>query len=205
MATLDTVTVPNGPILDTRSPRTNYNGYSQDHKFEYDSGLMVLPTAGRTPGHKVIRLHGGVGMRRVKWESERDGRPPILPAAVDTIYDKLLSTDVTAAMPVPNPQSGAYTFSVHGEYLFVQKAPRMVGRDALPTAMFPFPVEPMDTVATALAKPVLQNAVDITANSTDPIGDLSNAVGVAVMTANGDSLWPFTFIPAIFSGTTISG
>lgn len=205
MATLDTVTVPNGPALETRSSRTEYNGYNQNHEYEHDTGLIVLPTASRTSGHKVIRLHGGVAMRRVKWHSERDGRPPIIPAAVSTIYDTILHTSVTAALPVPNEQAGSYTFSVKGEYLFVQKAPRVAGTHAFPTAMFPFPIEPMDTIATALAKPVLSNAVSLTAASTDPIGDLSNAVGTAVMGDNPENLWPFTFIPAVFSGTTISG
>lgn len=186
----------------TASNTARYSEYAQDHNFEYDDGLVVMPLAQSTPGHRLIRIHGGVGMRVVRWKAERVGQPPTAPAHANTLGDTILSSSVHAALPLPQPQSGTYLFKMWGEYRYVQNEPRIVGTNSLPTGAHPYPVEPMDSMA--------QAAAGSTSTSAAPLDTLAaydaevNRITDRIATG-GTFSWPITVIPAYFTAHTIAG
>lgn len=180
----------------------SYDGVQQRHAYETDGGFLVCPVAGRTPKFRRIRLHGGVGYRRVHWSMDRQGKPPFIPAATDiSNTDLLLSTVVQPSLPSPQPEQGGYQWHVEGEYLFVQQTPRVAGVNAFPTGGFPFVITPNDQLASQLVSQyaaafgaVLGGAAAVTMTPEM----LYNAVGLKALTQT-DYVWPFTAIPAAFS------
>lgn len=181
-----------------------YQEETQHHRYEYDSGVVVCPVASRTPGHRRIRLHGGVGMRVVKWSAERSGKPPIVPSHADTINDTLLSSTVNAQLPIPQPQSGTYLFRMSGEYVFVQTSPRLLGTNAIPTGLHPFPVEPMDGMAEQMIGSALAQYGTI--NDLATFDSAMQAVANKISNSGAtDYVWPITVIPTIFSAPIIAG
>lgn len=177
-------------------------GYKQDHEYTHDSGVVVLPVAGRTAKHRRIRLHGGIGHRIVRWEASRLGKPPLAPKP-ETIGDTILSTCVHAHLPIPSPGSNAYLFRMSGEYVFVQDSPRVVGVNALPTGAHPYPVEPMDTVAeTTLGSALSQSPPTTIAEFDTVVEALQNRV---VNSGASDFVWPLTVFPIHFTGNLLMG
>lgn len=183
-----------------------YQRYTQDHRFEYDNGLIVWPVAGRTPAFRVIRLHGGVGVRRVEWEASRRGKPPIVPSMTDTDYDTFLGGSITAALPQPDPQSIGYSWHVSGSYLYVQTQPRIVGTNSIPTGGFPYPVVPNDALGNQLVADQVGNVLT-NATPTDNVADLiGQAVGEDTVDHEEDNyLWPLTVLPPVFTNDNIIG
>lgn len=181
-----------------------YEDYTQDHKYDFDSGVIVLARAGRTAGHRRIRIHGGVGSRIVRWKASRTGRPPVAPAHMDTINDRLLSSSVVAALPVAQPQSGTLLFTLEGEYRYVQTTPRLLGQNALPTGSHPYPIEPIDGAAEQKIASALSQATTITtvAQFDAAMTLVTNAV---VNSGATEYNWPITVIPTYFTGQTIAG
>lgn len=179
-----------------------YKDYSQDHAYEHDTGLIVLPVGSREPKHRVIRLHGGVGIRRVKWSASRTGKPPIIPKAEDLAADTILSSSVSAALPTPLPQSGQYLFSLSGEYTYVQESPRVAGTNAFPTGVYPYTLNPHDAIASAAVGGLLAHR-----SAPTTVADFDAAVTIvdtAVRYGRGTHFsWPLTVIPASFSAPTL--
>lgn len=195
---------------------TSYNGVKQIHTFETDSGYEILPVAGRVPGFRRIRLHGGIGFRRVRWSSDRTGKPPIIPQATDIgTTDLLISHTVSPSLPAPSPENNGYQWHVEGEYLYVQQAPRVPGVHAIPTGGFPFPVAPMDYTASILAGPVISSfggglagegvSSILNGAAQATISDLYNRLGAKAIASQTDYVWPFTAIPAAFTSSSLFG
>lgn len=188
-----------------------YNRYQQDHSYSTDTGLLVLPLSSKKPDFKIIRLHGGIQTRTVDWVACRQGKPPIIPSAVDTEFDKYLGGTVTVGLPVPNKQQNGYNWTVSGSYLYVEAAPRVPGVNTLPTGNAPYATEPMDSTANA---GYLANAAAITAGfqaladapaAADPVAPIDvvgQAVSGGVDHLNDQYIWPYTFFPPIFSTDT---
>lgn len=181
-----------------------YEEYTQDHEYTHDSGLVVLPVASRTPAHKVIRLHGGVGMRIVKWKAARAGKPPVVPRPVNTAGDTVLGSVVHAQLPAPQVQAGNYLFRMNGTYTYVQDVPRIVGENALPTGCHPYQVQPMDAMASGYVLPVMSQFEP--PETTTEFDTMIAAIDDAVRQGRGTEFsWPLTVIPASFNEVLIQG
>lgn len=115
----------------------DYQRFDQNNHYTYDSGLVALPVAGPTPAVRVIRLHGGYGTRTLNYAMARDGRPPVIPAMIDTPNDTFLSGDVAFGLPGSGQTSQGYNWSVTGEYTFIQLTPRIVGENTFPVGVYP--------------------------------------------------------------------
>lgn len=183
----------------------SYREEQQDHAYEHDQGLCVLPVAQATSKHRVIRLHGGYGMRRVTWSSARVGCPPMIPAAANTTGDTLLSATVVPSLPTIDKANDAYSWVVRGEYLYVQNAPRVAGENAFPAGNRPYLVLPQAQFGGDL----IENYGDAIQQADNPDDALTEAVGDAYDTdlrgEDGSVFWPFTTVPAFLSSTHIIG
>lgn len=185
----------------------SYSEYSQDHEYTYQSGLAVMPVLGNSPRHRVLRLHSGLGMRRVSWSTARRGQPPMLPAMSDTAGDTFIGGRVTPVLPNPNEPAAGYNWAVTGEYVYVQNNPRIVGENALPTGNYPFVVSPQARIASDLIGDDVVALVNATSPSVDPTDAVSELISDAVnenfVSGTGVVTWPFTIIPAVASSTHI--
>lgn len=180
-----------------------YGEQFERHTHEYDSGLLVMPVASRTPAHRVVRTHGGMSLRRVVFNTARSSRPPIIPRAEDTATDKLLFATASPVRPLPNGPAGSLTFAVSGEYLFVASQPRIPGTNSLPTGGFP---QPMNTTGENAAR--LFSGVSLPAHTTVAGYDANVESLRAAAEQVGGRLtyaWPLTVYPAAFSLPTIEG
>jgi hypothetical protein len=182
----------------------DYGGFTQRNFFRNDSGVVALPVAGRTAAHRRIRLHGGMGTRIVKWRADRTGRPPVIPAAADTDADVLLSHQVIPHLPRPQSGGDAYDWSVEGEYVYVQKAPRTAGVDSFPVGDHPYPVQPVFQVASTLAAPYL-GYYTAAADGQKFDALITKLASVVPTDANGQWQWPFLALPAVLSSTHLIG
>lgn len=179
------------PINRTGAGSTSYRGYTQDHEYETDTGLLPLPVAGRTPKVRLIRLHGGMGTRIVKWTASRVGAPPIIPTPTSTAYDRIIEHSVTPSLPVPNPQGAGYDWTVKGEYRYIQVTPRTPGINTLSTGGYPFPLAPMDVLGNVTLNTVVSPGVAIPAgNPADTI--MAMIANTVVNHESGAFIWPFT-------------
>lgn len=184
----------------------SYDKYQQDHRYEYDNGLVVMPVASRTAAHKVVRLHGGVGIRRVSFDTVRRGKPPVIPTMADTNWDTFVGGTVTAMTPIPNFQTGGFNWHVSGEYLYVQTEPRVVGQNTIPTGGYPFPVAPNDALATSYASGAAGAAFANAADGTNANEAAAEAVGNDIVDHDNERyVWPFTMMPTIFSNDQLIG
>lgn len=200
-------------MSDTPKTRLDESGYgdytdsSQEHSFRSEGGLVAMPLAQREPGHKIIRIHGGIGYRTVAWRYARSGKPPIIPAAVDTTGDTLLNTVVSPLLPVPNPIASGYDWVVSGTYEYVQDVPRQAGYDTFPVGSHPYPVLPQDNLARAYVRNHLQDyfdALDDGDPATNPFDVLYTAVSHD-LTFAGTFSWPFRALPPVFSSDHMIG
>lgn len=167
-----------------------------------------MPIAGRVPGVRRIRLHGGFAFRRVTWSASRTGKPPVIPTPTDVGYDLILSHTVTPSLPDENPNIAGYNWRVKGEYLYIQGWPRRPGIDSLPTGSYPYLVQPNDTIATSLASPIYPGAV-ASASSVNPLfpnpnNDTMCILGVQAVHGD-DFVWPFTALPPVFTSPSVLG
>lgn len=178
-----------------------YSRSDQDTEFHYDTGVIAVPTAGAEPGHKLIRLHGGIGRRVVNWDVRRRGNPPIVPTMSDTTGDTFLGGSIMPSLPVPtrDAQGRGYDWKVKGRYEYVQDDPRVVGTDAIPVGQHPFFYP---AAATAAAQ--LVGSSGFAAYQTD---GFAGFVGVAEanleLQDDGTYLWPVLALPATFTSTHI--
>jgi hypothetical protein len=192
------------PRLDNEA--ASYAGYHAKNDYSHDLGVVVMPVASATPAHRLIRLHGGVGYRTVRWEARRVGAPPTIPAAGDTGGDTLLATHVVPHLPVPDT-AGGYDWIVGGEYTFVQNAPRVAGVNAFPAGEHPF-----QTVQSKIATNIVGSYGRSILSQAQ--GELTVAVvdrfteymtGQSYRGADGVPVWPLTVLPAAASSTHIIG
>lgn len=200
------MSIPQGLRVDPDAG--SYRGYQQDQAFEHDLGLVVLPVASYTSGspgaHRVIRLHGGLAMRRVTWRSTRVGVPPMIPAAADSGNDTILSAVVIPSLPMPDKANGAYSWTVQGEYTYVQGTPRVAGVNAFPCGQHPYLVLPQADLAGALVEG--QPALPTGATDTFPLDRCTEyATDRATRREDGSIIWPLLALPACLSSTHIIG
>lgn len=185
------------------SEAASYQGAKQNQEYTHDLGLVALPVASAGPRHRVIRLHGGMGLRRAKFRFERGGRPPVVPAAANTAGDTLLSTAVWPVCQY-NDQTKSYDWSMGGEYVYVQNAPRVCGVNAFPAGNLPFvPMGPAGRAAADLPGTLLSVGY--------PAADRADAQ-TEHLAANGYSAesslfspWPLPVFPAAYTSTHIIG
>lgn len=182
----------------------SYGEYVGDSSYEYDPGILALPTAGATPGFALIRLHGGIGRRTVSWNAKRAGKPPIIPSMTDTPGDTFLGGTASLGLPNPNPQVGGYNWDVSGAYTYVQTVPRIVGQRTLSAGSFPFPIAPNDAIASALVEPALGPVA--AAAEVDKADVFAKAVSPTAADRAADTyLWPFTLLPPAFTNDYLIG
>lgn len=183
----------------------SYTGIQQDHGYETDLGYSIMPVAGRTPKFRRIRLHGGLGFRRVRWKASRSGVPPVIPTPTDVSNDLIVSYTVIPSLPKANPNSGGYNWTVEGEYLYVQVSPRTPGTETLPTGGYPFPIAPMDNMASEIISPIVKQL----AAAGTPVANIPDlairAAGLGVDNAGNEFTWPFTALAPIFTSSNLIG
>jgi hypothetical protein len=185
-----------------------YKRQEQTTEYSHDPGLVALPVASRASAHRLIRLHGGIGKRRVKWRMDREGAPPYIPAARNlSDGDVLLSSTVTPSLPRPNPTVNGFDWSVEGEYVFVQARPRLAGRHTFPAGNHAFIVQPQAKFAAKKVESVLTGVYsDPNIAAEDKIDSVMNfAATYATIGPDGTIEWPFTILPAEASSTHIIG
>lgn len=177
--------------------------YRQEHHFSHERGVVVLPLAARVPAHRKIRLHGGYGLRKVKWRTERVGSPPMIPAAVDTATDTILCETVVPHLPQPNAQHNGFNWVVEGEYVFVQNTPRVAGENAFPTGYYPFLVEPQSSSISAVFGSYARSLYSsITSDDVDKLELLTEYIfNRTSRKEDGTMFWPFTVHPAGMTST----
>ncbi len=192
------------PSSDSR----NVGGYQQSdqtHEYEYETGLVALPLAKREPGHKIIRVHGGFGMRRVKWSAQRSGNPPIIPAMADTSGDVFLGGVVAPQLPRPSTDNRGYDWKTSGEYVFVQSTPRVAGTSHFPVGSHPF----YPAAQAAEAARLVGNSINslIPPQDNDGGAYFQSAVTILEDTIkirpDGSYTWPVLALPTIFASTHI--
>lgn len=175
----------------------DYAKVEQHHEYRFVPGVVQVPLAQRTAGHRLIRLHGGYGERIVTWESQRMGRPPTIPTAEDLSTDTLLGHTITPSLPRPNETAAGFDWRVSGTYTYAQNTARVPGTDAFPVGLFPFILPVQDSAADALSSEAGQTSPsDFTA--------YYNALGDAIVDkTSGNYIWPFLALPTQFSETLI--
>ena len=177
-----------------------YRESDQTHNYEYDSGVVVLPLAGRTAAHRLIRLHGGIGVRTVNWSVARLGRPPLIPAMTDTRGDTFIGGSVVPELPVPSPSvPGQFDWRVSGEYRFVQNSPRIAGENSFPAGAHPFVVPGQNNAAVS---PTARKLSLSTATTDSLVTALLTGV---TMDPSGNFAWPFTVLPAAMTTDHMMG
>lgn len=194
--------VGNPDALDINQAK-DYTSYDVDTEYLYDPGFMVLPVASVAAKTVKVQYHGGHGKRIVKFAASKRGNPPVVPApgninevtvVVDPITnvqstivneaDTLVGASAVVPIPVINTQTGSYDWRIAGTYVYVTKDdPRIPGRDQLPTAGRPAPVQPQDTIAQA------------TLNGASTLEQVDNRIALNDLQA-GTYIWPFTVYPA---------
>lgn len=187
----------------TGAGSASYTNYAQDHHYENETGLVVLPVASTVAKRRIIRLHGGTGTRRVQWTASRKGKPPIIPVPETTAYDTLIASRVTPALPSPDPNTGGYNWTISGEYVYSQVKPRQVGTDTLPTGAFPFVVGVSDTLAATLAAPFLAVFQAAQAGSLNPFDAVVKAISANLSHESDTFFWPFTYLPPAFTNDNL--
>lgn len=184
----------------------DYKEFGQNNTFSQDLGVVVCPIASFDSGFRLIRLHGGYGLRKASWVASRDGKPPIYPAAGNTADDILLGTTISPALPTPN-DNGTYNWSVSGSYLYVQRLMRTPGQHAFPVGEYPFRVEPAASRAAAMGSTIVTNAV--TSPGAQAAGVLNTIAAQLTSTSgtsiNGETYWPFLILAPIFSSDHLIG
>lgn len=167
-----------------------YTGVGHTSHYENTTGLVVIPRAreGATP--KLVRVHGDYGMRKVSWSASRKNRPPLIPTQEDLLSDKYVGGVVSADMPIADPISGGYNWSISGEYLYFQSVrARKAGFDPLPTGAYPYTIQPQDTIAQSIL-----SATYDTGFSNVIEGKIA-ATGAEVVDQRTLYPWPFTALP----------
>ena len=198
--------MPISPALGPYPPETDgyndYNDYSQDSNFSYESGLVAIPLASATPAVRVVRLHGGFGLRQLDFNSARQGRPPIIPPMADTVNDTFLSGNVAFALPTASQQAAGYNWAVSGTYEYIQLEPRVVGIDTFPVGGYPAPMQTVDMAAFTLGG----NSV-IPPYAPVSVADFntfwSNFEPSIAQISSGNWTWPFLAFPPAFTSTTL--
>ncbi len=217
--------MPSTLPTDRTDPQSDaYRGYEQDHDYTYDSGLIYLPIASSTPQSPArVRLHGGYGLRKIRWKALRLNAPPVIPAysldrdedydtqddldeAEDAVEgatirpkDRIVNAHTTVFLPVPDPVKGAYVFMAMGEMTLCQTfptGPRVVGVDALPSGGRPFDMGAIDDAAS-------EQFNDYSAQPTESTERQSQYIS-SFLTGKTDLInrtlgWPCTIYPPIFT------
>lgn len=177
----------------------SYKSADQSHQYEYDTGVIAVPLAGDEPGHRLIRLHGGIGMRRVNWTHTRTGNPPFIPTMEDTSGDTFLAGSVSPRLPTPSVTQNGYDWSVSGSYVYVQNTPRIVGQSHLPVGQHPFICYDQQAVASDLIGDAASSAYDA-----DGFQGLIDAAEATLQPdANGSYTWPYLALPILFSSSSL--
>lgn len=163
--------------------------------FTRHTGKITLPRCRSGAAPAVVRVHGEYGKRQVDWSVQRQNRPPLVPSQDDIPdADVFLGGTFTAALPVPDPTTGTYSFRISGSYEYVQTPVRIPGVDPIPTGSYPFPQAAQDVVAAGQ----IANLPAPVSPITDRSGWHSTAVALSAAYAQNSSIisWPFAAIPA---------
>lgn len=179
--------------------------YQSEQTYKYDRGLVTMPVAGAVPGRKIIRLHGGYGTRIVEWTASRAGKPPVIPALADTGRDVVLGGDVTTVLPVPTGNGPGFLWRVSGRYEFAQYEPRVAGTHTIVAGSYPYGIVPNDAVANAICGPGRAAISGLDPDVDDLPDAFAKAQAESVNTADEKYVWPFTYLPPVFTNDQILG
>lgn len=190
-------------MADAKSPDGgSYAAYRQDHRYETDRGVVVSASANRTGVARLLRVHGGYAKRVTEFKAVRAGAPPLIPTAADTPNDTLTAHTLSVPLPTFDQKLGRFTFTVTGQYTYLQNAPRVPGVDVFPTGRYPYALEPLDTVSGSVFAAVPGLAAILA--GANVIADLTNAVGLTTNVA-APYTWYLTALPPQTFTPLISG
>ncbi len=183
----------------------DYKRSDHQHSFHYDSGVIAVPTAGREPGVRLIRLHGGFGERIYRWQVDREGKPPVIPSMTDTSGDTFLGGFAAPMTPTPSAvNQKTYDWSVSGEYRFVQNVPRVVGEAALPVGQHPFVAGGPSAYGSLIAPNLGAYYANAVAQNLPegPFHTVAETLPSFVPVDNvGNFSWPFLAMPTAFASS----
>lgn len=185
---------------------SDYGPTPQSHSYHTVTGLLVVPRAVGNP--KLVRIHAEYGLRRVKFESHRSDRPPVIPSAGNLTNDLFVGSTLNVALPMFDPIAGGYNHTISGEYLYLQNVirdsgnvtltsgtARIPGQDPFPTGKYPYPLPIQDyRAADVLASAGLANPT---------IYSWQTSLGSSVVNEQTAYQWPFTFLPHNASDNTL--
>lgn len=162
-----------------------YRKYEVNNVHRIISGVLVLPVASESSQSVQVRMHGGQGVRRIKFDIAKEGNPPVVPLPSDTVGDDaLISADVNILTPTPNDQLGSYNWIVRGEYEYMTVgAAREMGADQLPLTSYPYLNIRQDMIAGA------------SLSGKTPAQLESELIQTNALTVGG-WLWPLTVFPS---------
>lgn len=181
-----------------------YTGSAQTHQYQTVTGLVAVPRANRTLQPKLVRVHAEYGQRVVRWQTGRNGRPPIVPTMSDLVGDRFLGGEVSLPMPTYDPITGGYNWRVSGEYVYLQARGRRPGVDPLLTGGYPHPVTPQDDAARFVSRGISPTPPQLAAAAT-PVEALFMALGAALIRHDTQFPWPFTTLPVESGSDTLIG
>jgi hypothetical protein len=201
----------------------DYTGYRQETTYEYDPGVFILPVASTTEKPpKIVRVHGGLGRRVVKFAASKKGTPPVLPAATDTDRDTLVGSTVVVPLPAFDDKVAGYHWQVGGTYTYVTTG---LSPTSPPMPPPPPPASPPTVEDQAVASlrrvarvpgrdalpagvypfplPVQDTAAEALLRSSGTSQSADNptdrhAASFASRISEGGYLWPFTVMPPTF-------
>jgi len=194
----------------------SYRKATNESKYSRDEGLLVLPVMGPagTPP-TVLRMHGGVGFRKVRWEAEKLGAPPLIPAFTSTSNDTIMFSDLYLSTPKVSGSQVQYLYEAHGEYTFVQNVTRGVDSN-FQTGNMPYQTQRMNnfifnasngiSVLSNFGGPMTWSApISVITGFPDPTGPVS-AEGASINISNPNYMYLDSTISGIqfFSEELIS-
>jgi hypothetical protein len=106
-----------------------------------DEGILVIPVAGPagTPP-KIVRVHGGLEMETVDFNSGKFGAPPTVPSPASLNSNlQFVSGNQAATLPMAQPQQGVHYWTLSGQYLYVHIKPTGL-TSAFSTGIMPFEI-----------------------------------------------------------------
>lgn len=182
-----------------------YNKYDQAHTFAHEPGTVVSPSANRTAGARLLRVHGPYGTRIVNFTATRVGMPPILPAAADTDGDTYVSGSIVSGLPTLNQQDGTFSFRASGRYVYLQDEVRVPGTDPIPSGVYPFSTGTQDYAAYARLKDL--SGFDAAVSDPNPSKAMTVLAGANIYDDENPQFgWYLTSLPSqAFTTTLISG
>lgn len=161
-----------------------YRGWTQQHHFDNDEGVVVLPLAHADPNQAiVVRVHSPISRRIVKVHTQKGSNPAMVPAFGDLTHpvsgdltDQLLSSTVDTRLPSPTVDGSGWEWEYTGVAVYHQvvRTPPD-GTQPLPLGEYPFDA----------ANPGINNAPSTVADFANPYSVTVSTVYPSVFLCSG--------------------